>query len=469
MNLLSSLFFCVEENKRIMIYTFNPYTNRAPYPWRQVNYYSKLNNRWTLYAQKYFEDKNNCDNLIYDKTKFMDGYKIKAVANAKPKTKWIKNKNYNINSLIEKNPSIEDAFFSNHLFTALNITVIINYDYTGYFENKTPVGYLKSLIEGTHDISLSYRTPILELKSTYPLIQTSMRILTQQRKFLLPEEKILKFYSSEIFYLTAIVLLMTLIVMMATYEKKKFTSGAFDILRLLLSTTINMPFKTISIRIYFIGIFQLIIILNATFQGNLSAFLTKSERHNIDCIRDLVLYNYNIYAPIVQKKILERYETEFVKGINYVPGLDCGDYIVNDSSAACIEMTHRGVDTAEKNGFHISHSNVAEEYVSYWCRFDWPLIEKINFYSFRFIEAGLYKFWRNHKLLIPIENLRTKEAKEIATKLRPIKLNDLKFAFRLLAIGLGVSSLVFMVEILTWNKFLRFVKKIKCFSEFFDD
>ncbi|KAK0162377.1 hypothetical protein PV327_008721 [Microctonus hyperodae] len=397
----------------------------------------------------------------------MDGYKIKAVANAKPKTKWIKNKNYNINSLIEKNPSIEDAFFSNHLFNALNITVIINYDYTGYFNNKTPVGYLKSLIDGTHDISLSYRTPILELKSTYPLIQMSMKILTQQRKFLLPEEKILEFYSSEIFYLTAIVLLITLIVMMITYKKEKFTSGAFDILRLLLSTTMNMPFKSISIRIYFIGIFQLIIILNATFQGNLSAFLTKSERHNVDCIDDLVLYNYNIYAPIVQKNILESFETKFVNGINYVPGLDCGDYIINDSSAACIEMTHRAVNSAEKYGYHISYSNVIEEYVSYWCRFDWPLMDKINFYSFRFIEAGLYEFWRNHKLHYQIENLQTKEAKEIATHLRPIRLNDLKFAFQLLAIGLGISNLVFIIEILTWYKFLRFVKKIKCLSGFF--
>ncbi|KAK0161544.1 hypothetical protein PV327_010003 [Microctonus hyperodae] len=59
-------------------------------------------------------------------------------------------------------------------------------------------------------------------------------------------------------------------------RKEKFTSGAFDILRL----------------------------------------------YSVDCIDDLVVYNYNNYGPIVKKIILESFETKFVKGINCVSGLD---------------------------------------------------------------------------------------------------------------------------------------------------
>lgn len=54
-NLYSSLFLCNEENDDLILFMFNPYTNRALNPWKEVKYLDKPNKYWTLYQQKYTE------------------------------------------------------------------------------------------------------------------------------------------------------------------------------------------------------------------------------------------------------------------------------------------------------------------------------------------------------------------------------------------------------------------------------
>lgn len=56
MNILSALFLH-HFNNNVEIFTHNPFTNRAPYPWQQVDDVEKLNDNWNLYTQQYSKDK----------------------------------------------------------------------------------------------------------------------------------------------------------------------------------------------------------------------------------------------------------------------------------------------------------------------------------------------------------------------------------------------------------------------------
>ncbi|XP_057323867.1 uncharacterized protein LOC130666684 [Microplitis mediator] len=51
---LSSYYVCQHSlSNRTIVYTFNPYTNRAPKPWRKEKIADKPDNRWTLYRQQF--------------------------------------------------------------------------------------------------------------------------------------------------------------------------------------------------------------------------------------------------------------------------------------------------------------------------------------------------------------------------------------------------------------------------------
>ncbi|KAK0161609.1 hypothetical protein PV327_010064 [Microctonus hyperodae] len=446
MNLLLSLFLCNHRDEGSTLYTYNPYTNRAPHPWKEMENFNVLADHWTLYKQHYFENNEYCDSLTFDKMKFMDGYKIKAVANAIPGKRLKSNKKYDISSLKDKLPTSEDSKFFETLFVATNITPIIYYDASGYWDNGVAVGFLEKIINGFYDIALSSRNIVYNVSSTYPLVQMHLRILTQQRDFLLPEQRVMKIHSMEIYYLTIIVLLITYALMVKIYKKQKLTSAALDVLRLLLGAGIILPFTRLSTRIYFISIFLLIIIINGAFQAHLSALLTKRDRYYVDDMNDLKTYDYKIYAGKLYKSDIEL-QSAHIPDIKYVQGGDCTKYVLNDSSSACIERPQRMLRYAISHKLHISQSEFGVAYVVNWCREHWPLTKKINIYLSRMIESGLYEYWRSQELTMPLKKLKISERDETyVTPDHSIELRDLLFAFELLGVGLICSIIIFVIE-----------------------
>ncbi|XP_057322465.1 uncharacterized protein LOC130665861 isoform X3 [Microplitis mediator] len=114
MDLLSSFYVCLEpdNNKtmltnaihagtRTMLYTFNPFSNYAPLPWREINCVKRpiddskpeqdQDKHWTLYKQPYLNDSKLCSSLTFDKVKYLNGYPIKAVLSANRNTNWTQN------------------------------------------------------------------------------------------------------------------------------------------------------------------------------------------------------------------------------------------------------------------------------------------------------------------------------------------------------------------------------------------
>lgn len=51
MNVVKSFFLCVNSKNVSMIYTYNPYTNRAPQPWKNVKTTKKRTDGWTMYSK----------------------------------------------------------------------------------------------------------------------------------------------------------------------------------------------------------------------------------------------------------------------------------------------------------------------------------------------------------------------------------------------------------------------------------
>ncbi|KAK0173050.1 hypothetical protein PV328_006304 [Microctonus aethiopoides] len=430
LNLLSTLFICENLiNGELMMYTYNPYTNRAPHPWKKIETAVNINNRWTLFQQKLTQGLENCASLNFDKTKFLDGYEMRVIGHPKTGVKWKPNKIYNITSFSKKLLLSQMSFFTN-LFLALNVTGVVYYDYSGFLINGTASGYLIKLINGSCDMAINARTiySAHSVSQTYPLASDKYVILSQHRNLLQPFEKILNYYSSNLLLLTIVVFIISFIVMLI-YINYKISSAAFEILRLILNTSIRKPLKMISIRIYFFGIFVLIIVLTATFQGHLSAFLTKPERFNPDSIEDLDKLSYDIYLRNSSNLGINWLPFQ-EEHLNIIKGTDCYQYVLNDYNAACVGPLSRNLWPSVQYNLHISRKIIWEPYVEYWVRKDFPLLNKINIIRFWLKDYGLLDYWYNISEFTLWKKLIAKEAEATEAKYRPINIQDLLFAFK---------------------------------------
>lgn len=57
MDLLDSIFICFKPDNIVMLYTYNPYANYAPKPWKLVEQQTSENRPWTLYNQQFYASK----------------------------------------------------------------------------------------------------------------------------------------------------------------------------------------------------------------------------------------------------------------------------------------------------------------------------------------------------------------------------------------------------------------------------
>ncbi|CAD6244568.1 GSCOCG00013394001-RA-CDS [Cotesia congregata] len=82
MDLLSSFYLCLRSQNYIMVYTFNPFTNYAPHPWKEVEVTNKPDPRWTSYNLRLTQDNDMCRLLQFDKSKLLNGYPVRISAYA---------------------------------------------------------------------------------------------------------------------------------------------------------------------------------------------------------------------------------------------------------------------------------------------------------------------------------------------------------------------------------------------------
>ncbi|XP_057324436.1 uncharacterized protein LOC130667058 [Microplitis mediator] len=447
LNLVTSFFICNENHSDMMLFMFNPFADRAPNGWTKMKDLEiKKNNSWTIYKQKYSPGKNLCSSLFFDKAKFLDGYKINAVANANPQKKWTPGKAYNLTTMQDKLSSFTNKFFST-IFPLMNVTPSIDFDLPGNQINDTSHGFILKLVNGTHDIALNGRDlrEYVNVSYTYPLDEIEIVILTQHRKFLTPFEKICKFYSTGVILLSILVFLMTSL-FLTFYFKQPFMYASLEVLRLALSAGILTPLRTSRIRIYFFTVFLLVLIINATFQGHLSAFLTKPERPTVDSFDDLVKFEYSIYLPPSSEVLFQQFPESYRKYINRSEW-DCHQHVFNDPNSGCVGAASRLVDLAVSNDslhvspyvFHLPNTILVRQ--------DWPLKKKFDAINLRLFESGFLQLWNDQESRDPIKKLHFKEALLTKARYRPIEVDDLSFIYIIFIIGLILAIIAFIFEL----------------------
>ncbi|XP_057327016.1 uncharacterized protein LOC130668647 [Microplitis mediator] len=459
-DLLSSFYICNDSINKTMVYTFNPFTRRAPNSWEEVDSIDKPNDRWTLYKQPLINDTSICQNLTFDKTKFLDGYAVKAVASPEINRNCIQNNISDVKSLGKFLPYTNYMFFKN-LFPALNVTPIISYDENGHFVNNTPVGYLQSLVNGTQDIGMNERfiggnaSLFVDFIKIYK--ESGFSILTHKRGVTTVFEQVSDFFDLETTLFIIFVLFITFVAIIRI-NNCQYGLGLLDIISLTLSRGILVPLNKLYIRVIFILATFVIFIVTPDLQGYILSFVTKPEFKNVETLEDLYNFKYTVYMHSGFEKFLqsqglwEKSDDKYFH-ISLDSRHKCHKKILDDDAVACLALYYFQLNMALANkNLHVSKGFISKAYMSFWLRKNWVLKNKIDEITSRLQESGLIDYWDKRSFHYPFKKLKAIEAKESSLDCRLLDFQDFQFSLFVFSIGLVFCTIVFGIE--------NFVKRV---------
>ncbi|XP_057325882.1 uncharacterized protein LOC130667955 [Microplitis mediator] len=290
---LGSFYVCRDQvNKTTMVYTFNPYTDRAPKPWSRVKKKSK-DNRWTLYMQIFKNDSESCQSYHFDKTRSLDGYPVKG---------------YEQNSLIAEISSNEFTpvplnwqignpyFVFENIFSMLNVTPVMNYYIVGDVPHSART---KKLFNNkTYDVWMTLKPLDLlyyEYLDIIPLYsEEGFTLVTNSRSIPILEEIVDSMFSYQTLILS-IIILISIFILILVNNKFNFIETLFDILLLVLNMGMRTPIERLFMRITFLSASLFMLMFNPALEGQLMAMLAKPSYRRVENLDDLHSNEYKVF------------------------------------------------------------------------------------------------------------------------------------------------------------------------------
>ena len=433
MNLLHAKFICHHESKGILIYSYNPYTSKAPIPWQlQPSPGIREKHPWTLFVCSYQKSQEICKALDFDQTKDLGGYKIHVGSD----------------SFHDKNSSrfkirilpLSNRRILHHMIPALNSTFKL-------FLNKNFAKLLKMTYSGDIDIMIrSYWNPrsFTIYPMTYPQERTELAVITQHRGYLSQIEKLLHVVDRSSRYAVVIACFITF-VFFKFFLQQSITTAFLSIVRLICNAAVpNLP-NNLATRIYLSGLFICVITLQGIYQGKLASLLTKPVAlPNVETFEDLENFNYTIYG---YKKYISNFKNANYSG-SLVPlsDISCVNYVLRNDSVACLRKREMLHEISNKYDLHLSDT-IFQKFRAFNIRKDWPLEKRWNILMSRLVESHTLHYYHGVKdnLILEKQKFYVKEKEYQDPKV--ITLKNLAFAFAILGIGLAGATVVFFVEV----------------------
>ena len=434
-NLLHAKIICQHESRGPLIYSYNPYTNQAPFPWQLVKTYRIKNNHpWTLLVRSYQDSQEICKDLDFDKTKNLGGYETRLSSfSVRLDKNW---SNTNLKSISSLN-----GIILHYIFRTLNSTVKIFVESPKSIFNLTTSGFA--------DMSLDtwYQQNNFNTSMTYPHLSSGLVSMTQHRGHLSQIDKLIHVLDNFSRYGVVIVCFLTFL-FFKLFLRLSGTSAILNIIRLICNTAVpNLP-NNAAMRIYLSGLFIFSVTLQGIYQGQLASLLTKQVNlQNVDTLEDLENLKYTVYA--------NKDMTSYLKILNFggqivsLENFDCEKNLLEDASAACVFDWWLLIDIAEKHDLHISSHYLVKMYIVYLTREDWPVEKKLNALISRIFEADIFYRVLSKRVDSAVRRIKYNKKEKDTHKFEVMTLKELAFAFAILGTGLACSFVIFIIEIFT--------------------
>ena len=432
-NILNAKLICYHESQGLLIYSYNPYTDQAPIPWRQEKSRMIDGHLWTLFVRSYHQDSQIfCKNLNFDQTKDLGGYEIQisAIVPEIIEHPFLK---LDFEKLIDPTHVI-----TQYVFRAINSTKKL-------IAVESEEKLFTHITYGSIDISLNkfVSNEYIAYNALYPYLRSEEGFVVQHRGNLSQIEKLLRVIDRFSRYGVVIVCFITFVFFKFLLQQS-ITSAILTIVRLICNAGIPNPPNIVATRIYLTGLFIFVMTLQGIYQGKLASLLTKPVAlPNAKTFDDLENFHYTIYGDESMLLLL--------KARNYsgpvVPVKhSCVEYVLRDDSAACFMKRDQLVNSAYMNDLHLSDMLEGNDFM-FIVRDDWPPQERFNLLLSRLFESNIIErvYSEDYKLFLRKQKFYEEEKANQSPTV--IALKDVAFAFAMLGIGLTGATVVFFIEL----------------------
>lgn len=409
-----------------------------------------------------------CQNFDFDRTKNIDGYKIIAVKLRNSEVeKEIQNPRKKL--IYEKKNYPEDTinltFYERELATAiqqaLNVSLVFPYegsnnDWSSSFKDviKANSAYLAFLPFNYH-YYISVLSFVNDIDLSYPITMVSDVIVTHNRKLAPPLAQLNNSYVHLMAISILVIILITFIVIYssAKINNNRLSFACFECLRLLIRNRLSTQMNTLKVRMFFFMVFIYFLLMIEIFSGYLTAFLIKPEQQkNAETTYDLldpryktIYFSTNIY-DYYKDPTYEKYEYE----------TECENFIKNNESVACIiyDKAVKYINIAYD--LHVSKKALVNSFFTIPMRRKWSLRMRIDNVIMHLVQSGITDKWYDTLMRHQFTMLRTFDDHIVGGHYyRTLNLDDLMVAFVLLASGLMLSVIIFIIEIIFENDFIH--------------
>ncbi|KAJ2949208.1 hypothetical protein O0L34_g6154 [Tuta absoluta] len=298
---------------------------------------------------------------------------------------------------------------------------------------------------------------IIDVDMSIPYKESGVCIIAHRADFdtVLFNEKLLKDNTQFVLrFLFAFIFIWLLFFIFNTFESGKlsFDQAGKDLVntfRNVLSISLHKPPRRATFRIYLsISIWSFFVINFATQAAIVSFFTAHKRGKEVETFEDIIEKGYVIEGMASPDMMLPDDEDLFVKinsKIVSLPNLyGCVDKILNDSRRFCLMdcslaryLERNALNKKGEQYLHVAKDQIHSHYLTMVLHRHSPLTKTFNRYVRKAFEGGLITKW---------EQYRFSDMKD-EVPIKALSFVDLKSVFECFALLLGVSTLVFLVEI----------------------
>ncbi|XP_057331399.1 uncharacterized protein LOC130671492 [Microplitis mediator] len=371
LELLSCVVVCSSTGAETTLYTYNPFTKRAPDPWIEIekNWFDYRRRPLTFYKQSFTNDHNICANLTFDKTKLLDGY---------PGTIAVTN-------------LFDRSFYIIETFASLNMTPQM----TNFVD---PILVARSIIDGKRDISKElFSDYVIQCGDVVPVtFEESYVIATQERSF----QPV--FYEIENVFdingaIGIIIILLLITVLIILHNGYQVRLAILDVLKLLMSMGMDTPLDRLAMKLTFFTAFLFVFIFGPSLEGQIFASLTRPPSQNVESLKDLYDLKYHVYyVQAIHDSVVEEELWKTEEEMKYLhphpspfPLEECLQLMTRDPEVACIDENKVMLSWTMKFDFHMSKRFVFKKNFFYHHRLNWALGKRFYQRLLKFEELGL--------------------------------------------------------------------------------
>ncbi|XP_057335703.1 uncharacterized protein LOC130674404 [Microplitis mediator] len=411
--------------------------------------------------------KKICQDIIFEKKKYLDRYKIKTISvkqfpNVTSEKKLKMMINYTKELAHKKLTTLHT------LIPYINATSSVYFSEQGFSKKNINYGYIDELVQKKCDAidktaqlaDANYQ--FIDIMEQYTLYEYS--ILTKKSNYLTVISEIT--YNLQFIILSIVFLLLILSVILVN-NTFRVSESIMDVVRMLANMGVLSPMDRLSMRIIYFSGFLFIFIIMPEFQGQISAMLSKPIRRNVESLKDLRDNKYHVYFDgllandMINEKLWVTDDDR--KYLHPSKSLDldkCAYEAQKNSTIACIDRRSIQLNFAlTLKNLHISKDVIFRKYFVYWTRKDWPLKDRVDKMGALSMETGLVNYRNDKPTKEYLKKLKRISRIEENEKYEQIDFDNLVFSYMITGVILLWSVLIFAIELL-FHKYSKLRKQV---------